>query len=135
MQLLLGVVLSYSSLKDYEGLEWESVKSKYEDVRSDFVEEYAENKGEQFPHDAKLFSEEELRAKLKTWEKRIRKPSILEDEVAVGELWRPFMICEILSAPLLELTAGRRNIRIHWKTCLHYKMFRIRRYPDTTFPL
>ena len=33
VELLLGVVRAYSSQKDYEGLEWESVKSKYEDIR------------------------------------------------------------------------------------------------------
>ena len=33
VELLLGVVRSYSSQKDYQGLEWESVISKYEDIR------------------------------------------------------------------------------------------------------
>ena len=32
VELLLGVVRSYSSQKDYEELEWEIVKSKYEDI-------------------------------------------------------------------------------------------------------
>ena len=36
VELLLGVVRSYSSLKDFVGLEWESVKSKCEDIRSEF---------------------------------------------------------------------------------------------------
>ena len=40
VELLLGVVRAYSSQKDYEGLEWESVKSKYEDIRKDFVTLY-----------------------------------------------------------------------------------------------
>ena len=33
VELLLGVVRSYSFQKEYEGLECESVKSKYEDIR------------------------------------------------------------------------------------------------------
>ena len=40
VELLLGVVRAYSSQKNYEGLEWESVKSKYEDIRKDFVTLY-----------------------------------------------------------------------------------------------
>ena len=32
VELLLGVVRGYSSQKNYEGLEWESVNSKYEDI-------------------------------------------------------------------------------------------------------
>ena len=33
VELLLGAARLYSFQKDYEGLEWESVKSKYEDIR------------------------------------------------------------------------------------------------------
>ena len=44
VDLLLGVVRLYNSQKDYEALEWESVKSKYEDIRKDFVELYRQVK-------------------------------------------------------------------------------------------
>ena len=37
---MLVVVRAYSSQKDYEGLEWESVKSKYEDIRKELVTLY-----------------------------------------------------------------------------------------------
>ena len=40
VELLLVVVRAYSSQKDYEGLEWESVKSKYEDIRKELVTLY-----------------------------------------------------------------------------------------------
>lgn len=40
VELLLGVVRLYSSQKDYDGIEWESVKSKYEDIRKEFVTIY-----------------------------------------------------------------------------------------------
>ena len=57
VELLLGVVRSYSSQKDFDGLEWESVKSKYEDIRSVFAWLYDErNDQEDFPHSITLFS-------------------------------------------------------------------------------
>ena len=40
VELLLVVVRAYSSQKDYEDLEWESVKSKYEDIRKELVTLY-----------------------------------------------------------------------------------------------
>ena len=41
VELLLVVVRAYSSQKDSEGLEWENIKSKYEDIRT-----YKEHKEE-----------------------------------------------------------------------------------------
>ena len=41
VELLLVVVRAYSSQKDSDGLEWENVKSKYEDIRT-----YEEHKEE-----------------------------------------------------------------------------------------
>ena len=40
VELLLVVVRAYSSQKDYEVLEWESVKSKYENIRKECVTLY-----------------------------------------------------------------------------------------------
>lgn len=40
VELLVGAVRAYSSQKDYEGLEWESIKNKYEDIRKDFATLY-----------------------------------------------------------------------------------------------
>ena len=51
------------------------MKSKYEDIRSDFVDQYAEKKENSF-----------------YTEKGTRKPLILADEVEVGELWATFMV-------------------------------------------
>ena len=56
VELLLGVVRAYSSQKDYEGLEWVSVKSKYEDIRKDFVTLYQQQ--DELPHDISLFTRE-----------------------------------------------------------------------------
>ena len=55
VELQLGVVCAYSSQKDYESLEWESVKSKYEDIRKDFVTLYEQQDG--LPYDVSLFAQ------------------------------------------------------------------------------
>lgn len=75
MELLLGVARSYSSQKDFDRLEWTSVKIKYEDIRSEFVRLYDErNDQEDFPHKQVSFLVKESPAKLKILEKSIRKP-------------------------------------------------------------
>ena len=52
---------SNSSQKDYERLEWESVKSKYDDIRKDFKELYRQGDGERsLPHDVALFTRERI---------------------------------------------------------------------------
>ena len=64
VELLLGVVRSYSSQKDFEGLEWKSVRSKYEDIRSEFVRLYDErNHQEDFSHTHVSFLVKESPAK------------------------------------------------------------------------
>ena len=67
--LLLGVVLSYNSQKDYEGLERESVKNKYEDIRKDFAELYQQGNKDMekksLPHDVALFTRERIASKIK----------------------------------------------------------------------
>ena len=48
---------SNSSQKDYERLEWESVKSKYDDIGKDFEELYRQGDGKRLlPHDVALFT-------------------------------------------------------------------------------
>ena len=68
VEVLLGVVHAYSSQKDYEGLVWESVKSKHEDIRKDFVTLYEQQDG--LPHDVSLFTRERLTSKLKNIRKK-----------------------------------------------------------------
>ena len=71
VELLLGVVRAYSSQKDYEGLEWDSVKSKYEDNRKDFVTLYEQQDG--LPHDLSLFTRERVTSKIKDIRKKYKK--------------------------------------------------------------
>ena len=56
VELLLEVVRAYFFQKDYEGLQWESIKSKYEDIRNEFVTMYEQRDG--LPHDVSLFTRE-----------------------------------------------------------------------------
>jgi len=71
VELLLGVVSAYSSQKDYEGLEWESVKSKYGDIRKDFVTLNEQKDG--LPHDLSLFTRERVASKIKDIRKKYKK--------------------------------------------------------------
>ena len=75
----MELVPSNSSEKDYERLKWESVKSKYDDIRKDFEELYREGDGERsLPHDVALFTRE----RIETYGKcKKKKPSILVGEV------------------------------------------------------
>ena len=74
VELLLGVARSNSWQKDFDGLEWKSVKSKYEDIRSEFVRLYDErNDQEDFPHKQVSFLVKESPAKLKILEKKYKK--------------------------------------------------------------
>ena len=66
--------LTYSSQKNFDVLEWQSVKSKYEDIRSEFVRLYDEkNDQEDFPHSTSLFSRERIASKIKDLRKKYKK--------------------------------------------------------------
>ena len=71
VELLQVVVRVYSSQKDYKGLEWESVKSKYEDIRKDFVTLYDQQDG--LPHNLSLFIREGIANKIKDIRKKYKK--------------------------------------------------------------
>ena len=68
VQLLLEVVLHFKSDKAGQGLDWESIKTKYVEIRDIFTERYPKNStDESYPHhDAvKQFSKERIIAKVK----------------------------------------------------------------------
>ena len=69
-ELLLGVVRSYASQKDFDGIEWESVKNKYEDIRQQFIDVYKQSDGK---HDATLFTREKIASKIKDFRKKYKK--------------------------------------------------------------
>ena len=68
--LLLHVASSYKTDKTTEGKDWQSVRTKYEDLLQLFIERYPKNNEddlEQFPNskDTNVFTKEKIVAKLK----------------------------------------------------------------------
>lgn len=71
IELLLGVVQAFASEKEFEGVEWESVKSKYEDIRKEFVTLY-DQKGLK-EHATAIFTRERIASKIKDLRKKYKK--------------------------------------------------------------
>ena len=68
IELLLQVVMHYQSNKEMDGVDWESVKAKYADLRENFIERYpTEDSASDFPHhnDPAAFTKERLVSKVK----------------------------------------------------------------------
>lgn len=70
--LLLNVALSYKNENTCEGEEWESIRTRYEELQELFIERYPNNDEfkvdpAQFPNceDTSIFSKEKINAKLK----------------------------------------------------------------------
>jgi hypothetical protein len=70
VELLLGDVRTYASQKDFDGIEWESVKNKYEDIRQQFIDVYKQS---DCKHDATLFTREKIAIKIKDLRKKYKK--------------------------------------------------------------
>ena len=67
INLLLHVVIAYKTGKAGEGVDWETVRSNYEDVTKMFLEKYRENDGEKFPRRTEAsvsFSKDRIQNKL-----------------------------------------------------------------------
>ena len=64
VQLLLETVILFKSKKSYEGIDWESVKDKYELIKNDFLEAFPPEDKPGF-HGKSLFRREEIAAKIK----------------------------------------------------------------------
>ena len=72
IELLLGAVQAFASEKEFEGVEWESVKSKYEDIRKELVTLY-DQKGLK-EHATAIFTRERIASKIKDLERNTKKP-------------------------------------------------------------
>ena len=70
VELLLGVVQADASQKDFDGIEWESVKNKYEDIRQQFITACQKSKLER---DVDLFTREKIGSKIKDLRKKYKK--------------------------------------------------------------
>ena len=69
INLLLGVVLDYRVGKAGEEVDWQRVRSKYEDITKVFLEKYLDNDEENFPRGAKAagsLNKDRIRNKLKS---------------------------------------------------------------------
>ena len=68
INLLLHVVLGYKVGKAGEGVDWETVRSQYEDITKVFLEKYPDNNKEKFPRGSEAsgsFNEERTLNKIK----------------------------------------------------------------------
>ena len=67
IQLLLEVCFDFKAESDYEGVNWESKRTKYEQIKSKFCEQYPEVEDEKFPRckDLDSITKERVSAKLK----------------------------------------------------------------------
>ena len=59
-ELLLAVALEYKTEKAASGVDWEFVRSKHEDIFSEFLEAYPNQKDESFPHASNDFTKERI---------------------------------------------------------------------------
>ena len=68
MALLLKAVHDYKTAKLANGQDWDTIRSKYEDVKEIFKALYPEEESEEFPHSKNKdeFTKERLAAKIKT---------------------------------------------------------------------
>ena len=72
VQLLLETVISFKSRKSYEGIDWESVKEKYETIKNDFLKAFPSENKPGF-HGKLLFTREKVAAKVKQMRVSYRK--------------------------------------------------------------
>lgn len=70
IEMLLGVVLAYASQMDFNGIEWESVKNKYEDIRQQYIAVYQQSDRQ---HDVSLFTRAKIASKIKDLRKKYKK--------------------------------------------------------------
>ena len=74
---LLSVVNDFKTQKAAEGLDWRSIKNKYEDLTKQYIERYPKSATSEFPKStecAKLFTKERLCSKLKRIQSGFKKP-------------------------------------------------------------
>ena len=64
-ELLLAVAPEYETNKAASGVDWESVRTKHEDIFSKFLEAYPSQKDESFPHASNDFTKERITSRFK----------------------------------------------------------------------
>ena len=97
VKLLLRVTLDYKSNKLQEGVDWESCKSKYEDIKGLFEAQYPNKSTEKdFPHDVKTISRIQVQTKLKNIRKNYRKAVVAGRRSGSRVVLKYFELCEQL---------------------------------------
>ena len=68
IRLLLEVCFDFKAESDYKGVNWESKRTKYEQIKSKFCEQYPEVENEKVPctNDLDSITKERVSAKLKS---------------------------------------------------------------------
>ena len=72
VKLLLETAISFKSKKSYKGIDWESVKEKYELIKNDFLEAFPSENKPGF-NGKLLFTREKIAAKIKQMHVNYRK--------------------------------------------------------------
>ena len=93
IQLLLEVCFDFKAESDYEGVNWESKRMKYEQIKSKFCEQYPEVEDEKFPRckDLDSITKERVSAKLKSLEQIFQRLLIQGKEVGEEGSYSRFM--------------------------------------------
>lgn len=74
VQLLLKTVLDFKNKKMYDGIDWESIKDKYDIIKNNFVSSIPEEeKKEEFPHEKSEFTKDRVSTKIKGIRVKYRK--------------------------------------------------------------
>ena len=83
IQILLEVCFDFKAESDYEGVNWESKRTKYEQIKSKFCEQYPAAEDEKFSrsNDLESITKERVSAKLSHLEQIFKKLSIQGKEV------------------------------------------------------
>ena len=72
-ELLLVVAPEYKTEKAASSVDWESVRTKHEDIFSKFLEAYPSQKDESFPHASNDFRKERITSRFKYLKSKYRK--------------------------------------------------------------
>ena len=112
INLLLHVVIDYKAGKAGEGIDWELVRSKYEDVTKMFLEKYPDDDKEKFPRRteaSRRFNKDRIQNKLKRIKLNFQKAVDKGRRSGGGRVVTTFYeeCCEIWSgAPAVESITG-----------------------------
>ena len=111
--LLLAIVTDYKSVKAAEGLDWETVKNRYEDIAKNYVGRYPKNDLQAYPQGGqdvlKTFTKDRVQSKIKKIKAGYRKAVDTGRKSGGGRLVASFYdkYCEIWAgSPAVQSITG-----------------------------